>query len=539
LQAIGARTYKWTPANYVSNANISNPIATPLQTTTFVVTGYNALGCSDSAKMNVIVNSLPTVAITKDTGVCKDGSIGLLALSPTANTYSWLPQTTLNDSKINNPFATPTDTTTYTVTVTDNNNCSSKDSVTVQLWPLPIVKTRPDTSICIQSFVVLQTTDSLAASVLWQPSTGLSDASALSPTDTALSLTTSHYTVSAFTNHGCLASDSVNITGLSLPFIALNADSLSICVGKSASLKATASIPSSYIWYPATGLSNINSSTPIASPDSTITYHVNVTGTDECTATDSIYISVKQLPDFSINPTAATICNGDSILITASGGDNYLWQQPLPYPDSSSNFVHPIVSTIYTVKISDTLCGVIESLSSNITISYPPTITVQKSNDIDCIITTATISASGAANYSWYDTASTPISTNASVVVTPNVTTRYLLKAFSSEGCETDTSIIVNVNKADAGNGYVVPTAFTPTGHNPCFGVKEWGHVISIQFNIYNRWGQLIFATSNIDGCWDGTVQGTLQDAGTYVYDIEANTICGLIHRKGTFVLIR
>ena len=305
-------------------------------------------------------------------------------------------------------------------------------------------------------------------------------------------------------------------------------------------LKTTATIASNYVWYPATWLNNANSPNPTATPDSTITYHVRVTATDECIATDSVFIEVKQLPTFMINPATATICNGDSILLTASGGSIYLWQQPLQYPDSSSNFVKPTVSTSYNVKITDTICAINKTLSSTIIVSYPSSISLLKSNDIDCKLTTATLAASGAANYFWYDTSTVPISTNASVVVTPNITTRYTLKAFSNEGCETDTSIIVNVNKADAGDGYAVPNAFTPTGlSNQCFGVKEWVHVINLQFNIYNRWGQQIFTTSNLNDCWDGRVNGTMQDAGTFVYEIQASTICGEIHRKGTFVLIR
>ena len=540
LLATGAATYQWTPSNYLSNTAIANPIASPLQTTTYVVTGYNDLGCSDSAFLQVTVNSLPSIAITKDTGVCTGSSIGLLVSSPTANTYFWQSNPTLSATNVPNPIATPTDTTTYFATVTDINNCSSKDSVTVQLWPLPTVKTIADDSVCVQSVIILKTTDSLTTSFQWQPSTGLSDATVLSPTDTALSLGATKYLVSAFTNHGCLATDSVKITGLLVPSIILNADSLTLCIGKSETLKATTNVPSSYLWYPSNGLSNSAIANPVAMPDSTITYHVQVTGTDKCIATDSVYIYIKQKPAFAITPISASICNGDSVLITASGGNAYLWKEAVRNLDSSANYVNPTISTTYMVLVTDTICALGTPLSVDVTVNYPPLITLQKSNDIDCIVTTATLSAYGAEKYIWMNIYSTPISNFDTAIVAPYQNSRYLVKAFSSEGCITDTSITVNVEKADAGNGYDVPNAFTPTGHNnQCFGVKEWGHVINFQFDIYNRFGQKIYTTNNLDGCWDGTLNGTLQDAGTYIYEINASTICGEVHRKGAFVLIR
>lgn len=540
LVASGAATYRWTPSNYLSNDTISNPIATPLQTTSFVVIGYNALGCSDSDTLDVTVNSLPFIAITKDTGVCNGGSIGLLVSSTTANTYSWQSQPSLSATNISNPIATPTDTTTYFATVADINNCSSKDSVTVQVWSLPTVKTITNDSICLHSFIFLQTTDSLATSVQWQPSIGLSDANSLSPTDTALSLGSIKYIVSASTNHGCLATDSVTIIGLAVPLITLNADTLFICEGKSTPLVASAANAASYLWYPSKGLSNSIIATPVAKPDSTITYRVQVTGTDKCISTDSVYINVKQLPAFAITPTSASICNGDSVLITASGGNSYLWKEAVRYPDSTANYVNPTVSTIYTVLVQDTICAVKTPLSVNVSVNNPPVITLQKSNDIDCIVTTATLTAYGADKYIWMNIDSTPISNYDTAIVAPYQTSRYLIKAFASDGCITDTTITVNVEKADAGNGYDLPNAFTPTlPINNCFGVRKWGHVINIQFDIYNRWGQKIFSTNNQDGCWDGTINGKLQDSGTYIYEINASTICGEVHKKGAFVLIK
>ena len=83
--------------------------------------------------------------------------------------------------------------------------------------------------------------------------------------------------------------------------------------------------------------------------------------------------------------------------------------------------------------------------------------------------------------------------------------------------------------------------AFTPNGDglNDCFGIKNWGVITELQFLIYNRWGELVFSTTNPTACWDGNFKGQPSILGNYVYYIKANTLCGKIERKGNLALIR
>jgi gliding motility-associated-like protein len=88
----------------------------------------------------------------------------------------------------------------------------------------------------------------------------------------------------------------------------------------------------------------------------------------------------------------------------------------------------------------------------------------------------------------------------------------------------------------------LIPTAFTPNKDNlnDCFGVRNWPIVSTYELSVYNRWGLLVFKTSNITECWNGELHGQPQPFGTYVYNIKANTIaCGQIASKGTLILIR
>ena len=57
--------------------------------------------------------------------------------------------------------------------------------------------------------------------------------------------------------------------------------------------------------------------------------------------------------------------------------------------------------------------------------------------------------------------------------------------------------------------------------------------------SVFNRQGMLVFASANPDQEWDGTFKEQPQPAGTYVYMIKANTLCGVAYKRGTVELIR
>ena len=76
------------------------------------------------------------------------------------------------------------------------------------------------------------------------------------------------------------------------------------------------------------------------------------------------------------------------------------------------------------------------------------------------------------------------------------------------------------------GTPFYLPNAFTPNGDglNDSFGaIPKYDYVRSYNLSIYNRWGQLIFETSNINNGWNGTFQGSPSPAGAYIYRIAYN----------------
>ena len=89
---------------------------------------------------------------------------------------------------------------------------------------------------------------------------------------------------------------------------------------------------------------------------------------------------------------------------------------------------------------------------------------------------------------------------------------------------------------------FAIPTAFTPNGDglNDRLNVKVLGYISLGHFKIYNKWGELVFQTNEINNGWDGRFKGALQNTGSYIWVVEGKDIRGnVITDKGMFTLIR
>jgi gliding motility-associated-like protein len=127
------------------------------------------------------------------------------------------------------------------------------------------------------------------------------------------------------------------------------------------------------------------------------------------------------------------------------------------------------------------------------------------------------------------------------IINTPVNDVTFTVKATElSSGCTGQSSIVVKVY--NTGPDILVPKAFTPNGDGKndimcpiLLGISRLDY-----FSIYNRWGQLIYSTSQPNAGWDGTVNGTAQPSGAYIYTAKGIDYLGnTITKNGTIVLIR
>jgi len=114
------------------------------------------------------------------------------------------------------------------------------------------------------------------------------------------------------------------------------------------------------------------------------------------------------------------------------------------------------------------------------------------------------------------------------------------VRAYTKEDCFAIDNIKIKIFKTSP--DIFVPDAFTPNGDGKNDMVKPIpvGVTQLDYFNVYNRWGQMLFTTVEIGKGWDGKVNGVFQNAGTYIYTVQGTDYLGkVITKKGTVVLIR
>jgi gliding motility-associated-like protein len=116
---------------------------------------------------------------------------------------------------------------------------------------------------------------------------------------------------------------------------------------------------------------------------------------------------------------------------------------------------------------------------------------------------------------------------------------RYTVTAKTEEGCAGSATILVKVYKTLP--DIFVPSAFTPgSAANSVFRPVPVGIATFEYFRVYNRYGQLVFSTSQAGKGWDGRVNGKLQDPATFVWMVQGISYQGkTVFHKGTVVLIR
>jgi gliding motility-associated-like protein len=244
---------------------------------------------------------------------------------------------------------------------------------------------------------------------------------------------------------------------------------------------------------------------------------------------------------FGINPANPQICIGASTTMTAYGGDTYQW---LPAPglanlSSPAQTVQPSVTTSYKVVITNSVCGLTDTVTTTVVVNPLPTVGVTKSNDVNCVIGVSKLAASGGATYQWSPATGLNNPRIANPVAAPLSTTLYTVRVTTDKGCSAESSVQVVV--APGPGEYNLPNAFTPNGDgmNDCFGVATWGVVKDLQLTIFSRWGNLVYQTTDPTQCWDGTYKGQKMRSEVFVYQLKATTNCGPVYRKGTVTLIR
>ena len=233
----------------------------------------------------------------------------------------------------------------------------------------------------------------------------------------------------------------------------------------------------------------------------------------------------------SITASASNICSGDTVFFTATavnGGisPSYQWQI-----DGNSTGTGDSVFSSGSLANGDVISCILQSSevcsppagsADSIIMTVRPTPALMMDNDTTIerghsIQLTPSITGN-IVSYQWTPATGLDNSSVPNPIASPGASTTYRLKIMDQDGCDNSGKITITVF-----DPLSMPNAFTPNGDgkNDIFRIPPSITIPLFNFSIYNRWGQLIFYTTNPGEGWDGTVNGQPQPTGAYVWVIE------------------
>jgi len=230
-------------------------------------------------------------------------------------------------------------------------------------------------------------------------------------------------------------------------------------------------------------------------------------------------VQVYSLPEIRMQ-SLESVCVGDALtiepIITGGNGQkDYTWSGPDGFISGETllNF-DPATSNqagSYTLVVEDAMkCK--KSSTVELIVMESPVIAFSGYNTLFVEPGYILDSGNTAQSY-WWNTGTTTSQ------ITIDTTGLYSVEAESDQGCKITDAVWV----LWAGTSFFVPNAFTPNGHglNDVFGViPRLDYINQYRISIFNRWGQMIFNTSDLSQGWDGSYQGKPCQAGAYVYRI-------------------
>ena len=332
---------------------------------------YGASTCLKRDTILMKVNPLPNLTVTPSISICSGLSTTLTATG--ANTYSWSPSAGLNNTIGATVIATPTILTTYTVIGTNSaTNCSSTASTTVTINALPIVDAGIDQSLCNQP---------IPSTFIGTPVGGTWSGQNITPGGvfTPNGIGTFPVVYTYIDNNTCKATDTALVTVINPSII--NAGNDTVICFNSSDLQFVAS-PVGGFW---SGTSLITS-TGLFNPSQVGSFNLIYTyGAGTCLRKDSVVVVVNPLPNVTVT-ASSTICENDSITLTATGANTYSWNPTLGLNTitGASVIATPKITTQYTVTGTNSTTNCSNTAISTIQVNPLPHITNTDTNIVIC-----------------------------------------------------------------------------------------------------------------------------------------------------------
>ncbi len=419
---------------------------------------FIAFICTDSAYA-AMAGSSKNICLGEFAEIGKDPIAGA--------TYIWQPSTNVTNTSASKTEVNPLVTTKYTVTVRDGGNCPVVDTVTIFVYPKPLVpidSILPDQCVHSKAKYRLPRTYTSGHTYEWSIQGGTILGSNQGQ-EVEVEWTTAGQgilNIKVKSPANCTSDGRLLVTVHPAVTVNVTPDSKFICYGSSVELKSEVmggtGVPSSftYRWTPAIGLSSAIVASPIATPQVSTVYKLTVTDSKGCSSVDSAIINVNQ----SLKVTAGadqTICFGNEVTISAApfGGSpdyKYEWRENnvlLPNEKSAVLKTKPNSTVQYIITLSDIFDCIARD---TVLVTVNPEIKVNAGEDIVlCLSGTKKIEAIATGlpplTYSWQPTTGLDDPTSLAPTFsgsTPSIT-KYTLTVTDNKGCTSTDDVQITV----------------------------------------------------------------------------------------------
>lgn len=536
LTVSGATNYTWTPSG-LHNASIAQ---SPTATTAYTITGsVNSNGCLGFQTTTLTVFPLPNVTGVSSGNVCQNQPLVLSGSG--AVSYNWSGPNNFSSSQPTISFsqALLTLNGTFTVTGTDIHGCVNTNTLSQTVYTLPVPYATGSTA-CFKDPLTLSVTPT-SQSYQWIGPNGYTS-SLQSPVIASSNFgNIGTYTAIVTSVFGCTASATANCDVYALPAVGFSGNT-ELCKGQTFSFLGNGAL--NYKWLATFGVVSLENSISVSSSSGSLQTTYTLVGADANGCLNSVVINpiVLQLPTGFIEPQkqagCAPFCTTYKLTNTSANivTSNWNFDNGIVYNDSTSVKECLSAPGIHTVTINMVNNKGCKGSITNTVEVYPlphadfvyspdtPT-----ENDYNVTFTDITSSAN---IQSWYwdfysNGKDTSIKQNPTFSF-PNIGNYFVfLKVKSDHGCVDSLVKKLTVNEDVT---FFVPNSFTPNGdgNNETFMPKAVG-VKKFQMDIFDRWGQLLYSTNDIEKGWDGKTKkgGDVLSADVYVYKITVTQSSG------------
>jgi gliding motility-associated-like protein len=539
----GTLTY-WTNSGATSSLASPNAVAT---SGTYYIKTTTAAGCFDVKPVIVTINPLPVLAITDPSAVCSPGTVDITTPAVTAGSTGGGTLTYWTDNTATTALASPTmvgASGTYYIKSTTAAGCTDIKSVNVTINPKPALVITNPPAVCAPGTIDITaanvTSGSLGGGVLSYWTDATASSALASPNAVATSGT---YYIKTTTASGCTDIQGVLVTINPLPVLVITNPN-PVCQGNTVNITAPAVTSGS------TGLGSLSywtdaaATATLTSPNALTTsgtYYIKTTTAAGCVDVKpvTIVINPKPNPAITSGPTSGCdpLCVNFADASTVSSGSITGWSWN--FGDASSTAPglgqtpsHCFTAGTYTVTITDTTaagCFATSTIPYVITV-YPNPVasfsaplatsilspTVQYSDE-------STIAAPGVIT-TWHWDFGDMLARADSISTLQNPSHTFSdvgtycadLIVTSNKGCKDTFNYCIVI---DPEFTFFIPNAFSPNddGINDDFYGKG-DFIKTYEMIIYDRWGNMIFYTDDINKHWNGKANNGAEVAQQDVY---------------------